>query len=348
MGDGLDRVRALLPGEPLEVVDVLGGSSRSAVRRVRAGSRTVIVKEFLGEDNGWARESAALSVMPPGAPTSRLIAASRPVVVLADAGRGGSVADALLGDDPAAATEAVLSWARAIATVHRLTTGSREAFRRALGTQVAESVLASELADAADVIGEHAPGLGVEIPAEALAELRGLDMDGPAALTPADACPDNNILTGDGLVLIDFEGAQWRHPAWDIAYLTVPWPSCWCAWRLPGDVAARAVDAYRAALALPYAQSPLFDDDVAAAAAGWAFVSASWFLPAALADDPPIPRLGGSMPKRRAMIQHRLRDVRHNTALPALAALAARLDDALTDRWGDHPLAYAPAFQAAR
>ena len=26
---------------------------------------------------------------------------------------------------------------------------------------------------------------------------------------------------------------QWRHVAWDLAYLRVPWPTCWCSWRLP-------------------------------------------------------------------------------------------------------------------
>ena len=46
------------------------------------------------------------------------------------------------------------------------------------------------------------------------------------ALTPADACPDNNVLIGRRRVLIDFEGAQWRHLAWDVAYLFVPWPTC--------------------------------------------------------------------------------------------------------------------------
>ena len=63
---------------------------------------------------------------------------------------------------------------------------------------------------------------------------------GVRALTPSDACPDNNVLRGGDLVLVDFEGAQVRHVAWDVAYLRVPWPSCWCSWRLPEDLAARA------------------------------------------------------------------------------------------------------------
>ena len=39
------------------------------------------------------------------------------------------------------------------------------------------------------------------------------------------------------VVLVDFEGAEWRHVAWDVAYLRVPWPTCWCSWRMPDAVA---------------------------------------------------------------------------------------------------------------
>ena len=56
------------------------------------------------------------------------------------------------------------------------------------------------------------------------------------ALSPADACPDNNLLTDRRLRLIDFEWSEVRHPAWDAAYLAVPWPTCWCSWRIPGRV----------------------------------------------------------------------------------------------------------------
>jgi len=341
--NGLDHVRALLPGEPLEVVGVLGGSSRSVVRRVRAGGRTVIVKEFIAPGDGWVRESAALSVLPPGAPAPRLIAAgdSPPTVVIEDAGGGASVADALLGTDPEAATRAVLSWARALGTLHRATTGSREAFRRALAGRASESTVADDLGDAAAAIAAHGPRLGVEVTGEALAELRGLaDRAGPAALTPGDACPDNNVVTGDGLVLIDFEAAQWRHLAWDAAYLAVPWPSCWCAWRIPSEVAAQAIEAYREVTSVPLSTS-----DVEAAGVGWAYISVGWFLPRVLdgAELNPARR----MPTYRAMIQDRLRQARRNTELPALAGLADRLHDALVARWGRHTLDHAPAFTRA-
>jgi hypothetical protein len=53
-------------------------------------------------------------------------------------------------------------------------------------------------------------------------------------------------------------------------------------------------------------------------------------------------------PTRRAMITHRLAAASRNTELPALAELAGTLARALAGRWGDVPLAYAPAFRSAQ
>ncbi|WP_327001953.1 phosphotransferase [Dactylosporangium sp. NBC_01737] len=353
MDDGLDTARALLPGALLETVELLGGSSRSRVRRIRADDRTLIVKEFTGAGEGWAREAAALSVLPPQVRAPRLVAARAdpPTVVMSDLGRGPSVADALLGRDPAAAAEAVVSWATTIGVLHRATAGSREAFRDALAGAAPESTVPADLRQSADTLAAHCAGLGVDVPAHALGELRALgtrlDSDGPAALTPADACPDNNVRTGDGLALIDFEGAQWRHVAWDVAYLTAPWPSCWCSWRLPSAVTRRALDAYRAAAAVP--DTAAFRADVEAATVGWALMSVSWFLPRALHDETPVAGPSPAAPvraapTRRATILHRLDLARRSPVAPALAELAARLHDALTGRWGAVALRVAPAF----
>jgi hypothetical protein len=343
---------AMFPGIELDVVDTMAGSSRSRVRRVRAGADTVILKEYLQAGESWARESAALSILPPTAPAPRLIASrdAPPAVALTDAGTGGSVADALLGDDPDRAAEAVIRWARTIATLHRMTAGSREAFRRALDERAGDLPIdesPDNLREPAGMVARHCADLGVTVPPEALDELIALhgrldSGNGVAALTPADACPDNNVFTGDGLVLIDFEGAEWRHIAWDVAYLTVPWPSCWCAWRVPSEVTGAAIVAYKSNASFPYAETRAFDLDLEAARTAWAFVSASWFLPKALADDPPLVRRG---PRRRAMIQHRLRLAAASTELPALALLARRLGETLTARWGEIALPLAPAFR---
>src|SRR5664279_3194446 len=124
MHDGLDDVRNLLPGVRFDHPEQLGGSDRSEVRRVRAifpdgSARSLIVKTFTGAGESWVRESSALSVAEPGTPTARLVAeaSAPPIVVMTDVGPGASVADALLGTDPDRAADAVLLWARTIATM---------------------------------------------------------------------------------------------------------------------------------------------------------------------------------------------------------------------------------------
>jgi hypothetical protein len=353
--DGLDGVRALLPGARLELVDQLGGSRRSRVRRVRADSDSLIVKEFAGSDEGWVRESASLSVLPGEVRAPRLVAAGAvpPIVVMSDLGRGTSVADALLGKEPAVAADAVVQWATAIGVLHRATSGLRDAFHEALKARagdlpISESTLADDLESAAANMARHCPELGVHVPAGAWEELRALATrltgDGRAALTPADACPDNNLQTEDGLALIDFEGAQWRHIAWDLAYLIVPWPSCWCSWRIPVGVAERAMDAYQTASNVSDVDTAGFHRDVDAAVVGWAYVSTSWFLPRALPDIAPVAKPGRPAPSYRAMILHRLDLVRRSAETPALAGLSDRLHNTLTARWGEVILPYAPAF----
>jgi hypothetical protein len=367
MTDRLADVRALLPGVRLEPVDRLGGSHRSEVRRVLGtwpdGRRgTLIVKQFLEPDEGWTREVAALSMDVGEALVPQLVAAGgdSPVVVMADLGSGPSVADALLGTDADAAADAVLLWAGTLARLHRATLGRRDQFRAALRERTVEVPVADcsmffTVDDAAGLLEQYCGELGVGLPSGAMAQLRELPRrlgpDGPAALTPSDACPDNNIRVDGGLALLDFEGAQWRHVAWDVAYLTVPWPSCWCSWRMPAELAERALERYRATVedVLPYVRTHDFRDDVAAAAVGWTLLSTAWFLPRALRDDPPAENAENPAhltPTRRAMILHRLDGARRHTELPALAKMAARLRADLAQRWGEVPLAYAPAFES--
>lgn len=362
MADPLAELRPLLPGAALAELGVLGGSHRSEVRRVRASwpdrETTVIAKRFGSAGEGWVRECAALSILPEGAPAPRPVAecAEPAIVVMSDLGSGPAVSDALLADDPVHAAEAVQLWAQTVGELHRATLELRERFHAALGLRsgdipVADHTVSTDIDEATLALEQWCIRLDVGVPPHALSQLRELPRrlgpGGPAALSPSDACPDNNIRVDDGLVLLDFEGAQWRHVAWDVAYLTVPWPSCWCSWRLPGDVVERAVERYRAAVAdvLPYVRTTQFRDDVAAAAVGWSLMSTTWFLQRALADDPPSLHIEHPVPTRRAMILHRLDGARRNTALPELAALAGRLRERLVDRWGEVPLGFAPAFE---
>lgn len=359
--DGLDAARAVLPGVTLRAGERLRSSPRATVLRAEAAwpdreSTSVVVKQFQDAGESWVREAAALAVLPPGE-ASAIIAAGGPppVVVTEDLGSGGSLADALLGDDPETAVSAVEDWARAVARLHSAGRPLRDRFREALedrqgDAMVDECRVSIEVDEAVRTLDAHCASLGVSIPTHALDDLRSLaprlGAERCASLSPIDTCPDNNVRVGDRLVLIDFEGAQWRHIAWDVAYLSVPWPSCWCSWRLPDDVAQRGLDAYRQAAieAFPEVGDDDFARDVEAATAGWALTSTTYFLDNALGSDPDT-NPDRPTPTRRAMISHRLGVAARTTELPALAELAGGLADELLRRWGPVPLEYAPAFE---
>jgi hypothetical protein len=360
--DILTAARALLPDTRLEPVEALNGGTSAQLQRVIAHGTgaplPLIVKAFASAGEGCPREAAGLSVLGGHGLGPRLVAVSdrEPVVVMTDLGQGPSLADRLLADDAAAAGSATLDWAAAIAGVHRATRGKRDEFREALDRRAGELPIATHtmpvaLADAAAVIDARCASLGVAVPSGAMDALRSLAERLPdtehAALSPTDACPDNNVAVGDRLVLVDFEGAEFRHIAWDVAYLSVPWPSCWCSWLLPDDVASRAREHYRAiqADALPYVATDRFLRDVDAAAAGWAFVSTSSLLAQALADDPAPTDRRQVRPTRRAMILHRLGRAAASSESAPLAELAVRLRERLVAQWGEVPLALAPAFR---
>jgi hypothetical protein len=152
-------------------------------------------------------------------------------------------------------------------------------------------------------------------------------------------CPDNNVETPDRLVLVDFEGAEFRHIAWDAAYLTVPWPSCWCSWRIPDDVSASALGRWRATIEphLAPAAAAMLDDAIRDATIAWALITTAWFLDTARRDRPLGP--GGSLrPGPRELIQHRLGVAAAAQPTGALGTLAATALDATYAAWGSRPL----------
>jgi hypothetical protein len=359
-------VRRLLPDWHVRETATLEGSDRAVVQRLsvlddHGGQASVIAKLFTTAGEGPVREAAALSSLPPGLPVPRLLAeqAQPPLLVMTDAGAGPSVADALLGGDPGVAEAAVLDWAAALAAVHTATLGSPAVFaaeigRRAGDLPVAIDPMAGLLADAAAVLASRSARTGVQVPsglAEELAELnRRLTEPGHSALSPCDACPDNNVRSDRGeLSLVDFEGAAFRHVAWDVAYLTVPWPSCWCCWRIPRHLTSAAVDRYCTIMrpALPWAGSESFRRALDRAATGWAVISAGWFLPRALDGDPPTDdRM--IAPARRSFLLHRLAQAvpaAENDDLPAVTATLRALHGGLVQLWGSQPLDLAPAFR---
>ncbi|MGH3681869.1 MAG: hypothetical protein ACRDT2_16670 [Natronosporangium sp.] len=131
--------------------------------------------------------------------------------------------------------------------------------------------------------------LGI-VPAAGLADdlgqvLAATTPDRYPVFSPGDVCPDNNLLTDQGLRMVDFEGAGYHSVFLDAAYARMPFATCWCVFRLPAAVAARVEAACRAEVARGY---PALVDDavwvpgVRRAMAAWT-VAISGLLP-------PLPR----------------------------------------------------------
>ena len=341
----LDAVGVAL-GRPLTLLEPLGGSPRSGVWRAGDDAGTVVLKAHRDGAAAARREAQGLSGARGSgvAPRLLLVLDEPAVVVMEDLGTGPDVADGLLSRDPARARRSMRLWAEAVAGLH-VASHPRAAELR--GGTLGSSMPAL-VTQAAEDLDRHADRLGVghvDGFAEALTGLAaGLAGSEHQALSPGDVCPDNNTERDGRLVLFDFEFAELRDVAWDASYLRVPWPTCWCAWQVPEAETRAALDRYRevAAATLPHVGTDAFEAEVDAAVLAWCLLTTSWFLPAALDDDPVRSR---HAPRRRPVVLHRLELVARSEGPDPLRDLAGRLRRALVDRWGEQPLALAPAFR---
>jgi len=178
--------------------------------------------------------------------------------------------------------------------------------------------------------------------AEVVAELAARGPECPVDETPQSVREFVGLFTEQAGVV-----GLWRYVVWDVANLTLPWPTCWCAWRMPDDVARAALDRYRAETRalLPHVDTAGFDVNLRAAEAAWAVITSAWYLRGAFAGDRPHPDPRVVAPRRKALIPHRLARAAEITELPALSAFASRLAGALADHWAPQPLALTPALR---
>ncbi|MEJ5913100.1 hypothetical protein [Pseudokineococcus sp. 1T1Z-3] len=376
--DRLTAAAAAAVGEHADVAlrERLRSSPRTVVVRAdltdAGGTRPVVLKLSVDAGETGAREEAALRLLASRGATGVVgllgVGEDLPVLVLQDLGEHPTLADHLLGRDADAATSALTAWASAVGRLQAATRDDADAFAAALERASplgppALDTTAEDLRTAVSALGEQLPALGVDVPGAVAEELRGLGdqlgrSEAPRGLVTGDTCPDNAVLVPpgpgapDGVRLLDLEGAQHRHVAWEAAYLLLPWPSCWCSWRLPPDATATALAAWRDAVAptVPASCSPAdLDADLDAAVVAWTVVTASWFLPAALGDDPgpSDPRLDGLVPRRRALLPHRL-GVAARAAdgrWPVLASWCEQVREVAVRAWGERPLELAPAYR---
>ena len=355
----------------------LGGSDRSVVMRVRVAEspfelpRTLVVKHYgacpeSARSDPFAHEAASCQLSTALPPEVRvgpeLIAhdVTERLLVLEDLGRGSTLADVLFGDDPRSAERALLSWARALGRLHTTMAGSEpdfDALMRRLGTRswtdpVADDILrsATELPELLDQI------LGVQTPPEVVERLTSaaelLGQSRYRSFSPSDICPDNSLVTGTGVRFLDFEWGCVRDVALDAAYLQYPFPSSWCSYALPDNLAESMLSTWRSEIVEVW---PELDDDeillprLFDAQLLWVWVSTWWFLPRTGETDRPID-LHMPSPRRSTALVDRWRHLRTDAEAmgeSALADHANRLVDALVDRFGAgalHLLPY-PAFR---
>jgi hypothetical protein len=214
---------------------IFPGSDRSrVVRAVVDGPgglpTTVVVKATTGE--GGVRERAGLELASRYAlpHAVRLLAASDelPVVVLTDVGDGPTLADRLMASDASAAEAALLRWAAALGEFQARSTALGGAFTAALaelsplGAPLLD-MMGEAVAAALVTLRRDLPRLGVDLSADAQEELVGIAermrTEGAASrqagLVPGDTCPSNAMEVDEAIVLLDFEGAEFRHLAWE-------------------------------------------------------------------------------------------------------------------------------------
>jgi hypothetical protein len=345
-------------GTALSEPEDLGGSRRSVVLRVRtADGGTVVVKAF-----GESREARAAFVAEASGlrhtdlgPGLLAVDAERRLVVMTDLGIAPNLADKLLGGDPAAAAEALTQWATAYGRL-AATTAGRQAELAALRAEYGATGATAEenwIAELARTLPEVMTASGVAVPDGLDADIAlaaGLHTDEYQVFSPGDICPDNHLLTPDGLRPLDFEWAVYHSVFLDAAYTRMPFSSCWCVSRLPEDLARDAELRYRAEIVTAFpalADDAVWEGGLQLAVATWTAHVTTMILPRSAESDRGVHLSRMRTPTFRQVLRHRwgtaTSDAGIRERLPALALAFERLL-AATEDWRVGPLPGYPAF----
>lgn len=328
-----------LLSRPVRLVGVpLPSASRNLVLRVvQDDGQTLIVKRHLVPGPvSPSPEAAALrafshydcDLVP------RFIAGRAEVIVMADLGDHPNVAGRLLGTDPLAVRRAMLAWGGSLGTFHADSRRARSTFEHIMRYWEGGFVrhLQDELTAAADALPAQLADWGIDVPDfSALATLPDRLATDLEVLSPGDVCPDNNLLIGDRVTFIDLEFATVHHVAWDLAYLRVPWPSCWCAWQLPPGLADAALEQWRTSFGCSPREWRSLLADIDVAADGWRWLSTSWLLPGLVTPCPE--RADRPAPPVADRLCHSLDALGSSRALPEYRSAAMQLAAAIRRRF---------------
>jgi hypothetical protein len=171
------------------------------------------------------------------------------------------------------------------------------------------------------------------------------------SLVHGDPCPDNSLLVEGRIRLIDYEWARPSHALLDGIYWRLGFPTCWCAGRIPTDVAARLDTAYRMELghSVPLARDDIaYHRELAYISAVWLFTCLSWRLDEALRTDE---RWGTWSIRGRLLwyIEAVIEMTAAANVLPGINGAARGWLSQLRSRWPDAtPLGFYPAFATKR
>ncbi|MER6297954.1 hypothetical protein ABT247_00065 [Kitasatospora sp. NPDC001539] len=308
----------------------LGGSSRTTVLRCRtAEGRSVIVKAYTGGPDalrGFTAEAAGLTLGLAGPPLLG-VDPEVPLLVLADLGDSPTLADLLLGTDPKAAEEGLLAWARGLGTLAARSVGRDEElaglwarYDRGMPTWAQEPWIAKAAAEFPRVLEAAGIAAPVGLDGELARIVTAVGAEYPA-FTPGDTCPDNNLITPEGLWLLDFEVACFQSVFLTAAYCRMPFSTCWCVFDLPGGLARRIEAAYRAAVVPVYpalAEDAVWEDGMRRAVAVWTVNATVRLLPRTV-EDGPMHRTRRPVPTRRQVLRHRWETAAAMDGFPAFA-----------------------------
>lgn len=155
------------------------------------------------------------------------------------------------------------------------------------------------------------------------------------AFTPGDTCPDNNLLTPDGLRLIDFESACYQPVFMTAAYCRMPFATCWCVFTLPAGLAEKIEETYRAEVVEAYpelVEDEIWRPGVRRAVALWTVYMTTNLIPRT-AKDGPAHRTRRPVPTLRQLLRHRWEMASTLEEFPAFAETMRLLLREVADGW---------------
>jgi hypothetical protein len=294
----------------------LGGSSRSRVLRCRVDGgpgETVIVKHFRSDDGGGVREAIGLALLDR---TAELLARSADgtLLVMSDLGDRPTLVDLLLGESSEAAWAGARGWAHDLGAMlgrsRAVVAEARLRLRRELPGGAADFGVGAQLLQGLARLVEIVPDADTAAIEDEFSGAGALlEPSAGDVLWPADTCPDNAVLDGDGWWFLDLEATDVAHAALAAAYTVLPFASCWCVFDPPPGLTDELLAAFTmglAAYAPEVVEAPDWRRQVSIACAAYVVLNTAWFIDSAIEGRPSVGPAGRS-PTYRQLVASRWR-----------------------------------------